>query len=77
MRIFLMILMLLSSLVLIASVLLQPGNSDGLAGAIAGGAEQLFGKKKSSTIEVIAEKATIVSAIAFIALALIIVAITE
>jgi preprotein translocase subunit SecG len=31
---------------LIASVLLQSGKSAGLSGAIAGGAEQMFGKKK-------------------------------
>lgn len=31
---------------LIATVLLQSGRSAGLSGAIAGGAEQLFGKKK-------------------------------
>ena len=47
MRIFLMILLAISSIILIASVLLQSGNSSGLSGSIAGGAEQLFGKKKS------------------------------
>lgn len=31
---------------LIASVLLQSGKSAGLSGVIAGGAEQMFGKKK-------------------------------
>lgn len=34
------------SLALIASVLLQSGRSAGLSGAIAGGAQSLFGKKK-------------------------------
>lgn len=34
------------SLGLIATVLLQSGKSAGLSGAIAGGAEQIFGKKK-------------------------------
>ena len=33
-------------LALIASVLLQSGRSAGLSGAIAGGAQSLFGKKK-------------------------------
>ena len=47
MKIFLMILLAVASLILIASVLLQSGNSAGLSGSIAGGAEQLFGKKKS------------------------------
>ena len=34
------------SLALIAAILLQSGNSAGLSGAIAGGAESIFGKKK-------------------------------
>lgn len=37
---------LLISIALIASVLLQSGKSAGLSGAIAGGAETIFGKKK-------------------------------
>lgn len=36
----------LFALGLIATVLLQSGRSAGLSGAIAGGAEQLFGKRK-------------------------------
>ena len=43
MKIVLMILLAIASLILIASVLLQSGNSAGLSGSIAGGAEQLFG----------------------------------
>ena len=58
---------------LIISVLLQSGNSDGLSGSIAGGAEQLFGKKKSTPYEELLKKLTVVAAIAFIALSLIIV----
>ena len=46
MKIALMALLAIASIVLILSVLLQSGNSDGLSGSIAGGAEQLFGKKK-------------------------------
>jgi preprotein translocase subunit SecG len=34
------------SIALIASVILQSGKSAGLSGAIAGGAETFFGKKK-------------------------------
>lgn len=41
-----MILLLLSSIGLIAVVILQSGHSAGLSGAIAGGAETIFGKKK-------------------------------
>lgn len=47
----LMVLALLSSLVLIAVVLLQPGKSQGLSGAISGGAETFFGKNKAKGYE--------------------------
>lgn len=73
MKIFLMVLLAISSLVLIASVLLQSGNSAGLSGSIAGGAEQLFGKKKSKGYEAILEKVTTIGAILFIVLSLAIV----
>lgn len=56
MRLFLMILLAISSIVLIASVLLQSGNSAGLSGSIAGGAEQLFGKKKSKAMRLYCQK---------------------
>ncbi|MGB7603966.1 MAG: preprotein translocase subunit SecG [Lutisporaceae bacterium] len=58
-------------LVLIASILLQPGKSAGLSGSIAGGAEQLFGKKKSKGYEQLAAKATTVSAIVFMVLSVV------
>ncbi len=69
----LMIILAIVSVFLIISVLLQSGNSDGLSGSIAGGAEQLFGKKKSTPYEELLKKLTVVAAIAFIALSLIIV----
>lgn len=43
---FVIVLHVIFALGLIATVLLQSGKSAGLSGAIAGGAEQLFGKKK-------------------------------
>ncbi|NTW72180.1 MAG: preprotein translocase subunit SecG [Eubacteriaceae bacterium] len=58
-------LIIISGLILIASILLQPGKSAGLSGSIAGGAESLFGKKKSKGYEAILEKATTVSAVVF------------
>lgn len=73
MRIFLMILLAISSIILIASVLLQSGNSSGLSGSIAGGAEQLFGKKKSKWYEAILAKVTSVAAILFVVLAVVLV----
>ncbi len=66
MQIFLMIILAIASLVLIASILLQSGNSAGLSGSIGGGAEQLFGKKKSKGYEVILSKVSVVGAVLFI-----------
>ena len=73
MRIFLQIVLGLSCLALILSVMFQSGNSAGLSGSIAGGAEQLFGKKKSKGYEAILEKVTIVTAIIFIVVSLVLV----
>lgn len=73
MKTLLMVLLALASIVLIASVLLQSGNSAGLSGSIAGGAEQLFGKKKSKGYEAILEKVTTVGAVLFVVLSLFIV----
>lgn len=42
----LVVLLILSSIGLIAAVLLQSGRSAGLSGAIAGAGESIFGKKK-------------------------------
>ena len=70
MRLFLMILLAIASVVLIASVLLLSGNSAGLSGSIAGGAEQLFGKKKSKGYEAILAKITTVGAVLFVVLSL-------
>ncbi len=77
MKIFLMILLAVASIILIASVLLQSGNSAGLSGSIAGGAEQLFGKKKSKGYEALLEKVTIVGAVLFILLSLAIITLFE
>ena len=73
MRIFLQLILGLACLALILSVMCQSWNSSGLAGSIAGGAEQLFGKKKSKGYEAILEKITIASAVVFIILSLVLV----
>ena len=75
MHTFLMIVLLISSLVLIASILMQSGNSDGLSGSIAGGAEQLFGKKKSRGYDALLSRITTVCAIIYIVISLVIVAV--
>jgi preprotein translocase subunit SecG len=67
-KLFLMLVQFLVCIILIASVLLQPGKSAGLSGSIAGGAEQLFGKKKSKGFEAMLAKVSTVSAIAFMVL---------
>ena len=74
MKLFLMILLAMASIVLIASVLLQSSNSAGLSGSIAGGAEQLFGKKKSKGYEAILSKITTIGAVLFVVLSLALVA---
>ena len=56
MRLFLMILLAIASV--------------GLSGSIAGGAEQLFGKKKSKGYEAILAKITTVGAVLFVVLSL-------
>ena len=65
-----MIILSIASIVLIASILLQSGNSAGLSGSIGGGAEQIFGKKKSKGYEAILNKISTVAAVAFIAVSL-------
>ncbi len=63
----LVVILLLSSLVLIAAVLMQAGKSAGLSGSITGGAETFFGKNKAKSYEgklVLATKIT--SAVVFV-----------
>ncbi len=55
---------------LIVTVLLQSGKSAGLSGAIAGGAETLFGKKKG--MDHLLSKVSTVLAISFMVLAFVV-----
>lgn len=75
MKVGLMILLAVASLILIASILLQSGSSAGLSGAIGGGAEQLFGKKKSKGYEALLERVAKIAAVCFILISLALVAI--
>jgi preprotein translocase subunit SecG len=70
-----MVVLLIASIVLIASILMQSGNSDGLSGSIAGGAEQLFGKKKSRGYDALLSRITTVCAVVYIIVSLAIVAV--
>lgn len=73
MQTFLMVVLAIASIILIISILLQSSNSAGLSGSIGGGAEQLFGKKKSQGYEGILNKISTGAAILFIVLSLILV----
>lgn len=64
------VLLIVSSLILIASILLQSGKSAGLSGAIGGGAEQLWGKNKARDYDAKFDKITKISAVVFILSAL-------
>lgn len=75
MKIIVTVMLLLASIVLIASILLQSGKSAGMSGEIAGGAESIWGKNKGRSFEGKLEKATTVSAIVFVVASLILVAI--
>lgn len=75
MHTFLMVVLLIASVVLIASILMQSGNSDGLSGSIAGGAEQLFGKKKSRGYDALLSRITTICAVVYIIVSLAIVAV--
>lgn len=61
-----MVIQIITSIILIASILLQPGKSAGLSGAIGGGAEQIWGKQKGRGIEEVMAKITKIGAIVFI-----------
>lgn len=64
------ILLIIASLVLIASILLQSGKQAGLSGEIAGGAETIWGKNKGRSYEGKLEKATTICAIVFMVAAI-------
>ena len=56
------ILILVSSIFLIGTIMLQPSKSEGL-GAISGGAEKIWGKNKARGFEETLSKLTVVSAV--------------
>ncbi|TDF97039.1 preprotein translocase subunit SecG [Paenibacillus piri] len=72
MELALKIILVIASLGLIAAVLLQPGKSAGLSGAISGGAEHLFGKQKARGLELFLNRLTMGLAVVFFLLTLIV-----
>ena len=72
MHAFLVTLLVIVSIGLILVVLLQSGKSAGLSGAISGGAEALFGKQKARGLDLILHRITVVLAVLFIILAVLV-----
>ncbi|WP_186335363.1 preprotein translocase subunit SecG [Staphylococcus xylosus] len=64
------VLLILDCIALVTVVLLQEGKSNGLSGAISGGAEQLFGKQKQRGIDLFLHRLTIILSIIFFLLML-------
>ena len=59
----------MAALFLIVTILLQEGTSQGLSGAIAGGADTFFGSKKAHGMQAVLNKATTVGAVVFVVFA--------
>ena len=66
------VILLVFSIFLIISVLMQHGKAKNISGAIAGGAETFFGKTKGSTIDKMLSKVTTVIAIIFVIIVIIV-----
>ena len=62
------VLLIIDCIALVTVVLLQEGKSNGLLGAISGGAEQLFGKQKQRGVDLFLHRLTIILAILFFVL---------
>ncbi|MGO1999710.1 MAG: preprotein translocase subunit SecG [Staphylococcus saprophyticus] len=65
-----MVLLILDCIALVTVVLLQEGKSNGLSGAISGGAEQLFGKQKQRGVDLFLHRLTIILSVIFFLLML-------
>ena len=65
------ILMVIAAIIMIVTVLMQDSDSDGM-GALSGGRETFFGKSKNNTLEGKLALYTKISAIVFVALAILI-----
>jgi len=59
------VVLIVLAIAIVALVLLQEGNTKGLSGAIAGGAETFFGKNKGRTMEAKLVKLTKIVGIGF------------
>lgn len=64
-------LLVINGIIMIVFIVLQPGTSAGLSGAISGGAEQLFGKQKARGLDLFLHRGTIILVTTFFILAFI------
>lgn len=71
------IVLVVFSVFLIAVVLLQSGQKTGVPGAIGGGAEAMFGKKKARGMDALLIRLTKVAAVGFMILAALLVVIQK
>lgn len=62
-------LLVINVIIMIVFIVLQSGKSEGLSGAISGGAEQLFGKQKARGLDLILHRGTIITGTLFFVLA--------
>ncbi|HZK00710.1 MAG TPA: preprotein translocase subunit SecG [Tissierellaceae bacterium] len=74
MQIFFSVLILLSSLTLIISVLLQEGNDEGIGSLGGNSPDSLWGKSRGTSKETLLQRVTIVAAVIFMVSALILAA---
>lgn len=65
------IVLVIDAVIMIVLVVLQSGKSEGLSGAISGGAEQLFGKQKARGVDLILHRGTVITGTLFMVLAFI------
>ena len=66
MHIFLVVLQVITSIVIIVTVMMQPSKSNGLSGLIAGSSDTFFAKNKTKTAESVLARITAVTAVFFI-----------
>ena len=59
------VLLIIDCIALVTVVLLQEGKSNGLSGAVSGGAEQLFGKQKQRGVDLFLHRLTIILSVIF------------
>ena len=65
MRSFLTVLLVITSIIIIVSVMMQPSKSDGLSGLVGGTSETFFAKNKTKTAESVLARVTAISAVFF------------